>query len=148
MLVTSSGLNLTNESFPKGLHVGSYKNKIFKIAILKTAVPKIYFLDEKKIDTKIRKGHCRFVAAYVDPNTGIEVSWNSLAKDQPISFCIGIRDINSVDRLTNDFREHLGLDQYLLIQPEQGETPAALFIFSNSFVSAAKLKGWMLPSTT
>ena len=145
LLVTSSGLNLTNQKFPTGLHVGSYKNKIFKIAILKAPVPKIYFLDETKIDVEIRREHCRFVTAYDNPETGKEASWSTATDGQPISFCVGIRDLDSVDRLSSDFRERLGLDQHLLILPEVPENPAVLFLYGQPFVDAAKAKGWGLP---
>lgn len=146
LLVTSSGVNLTKQEFPKGLHVGSYKNKIFKIAILKAPVLKIYFLDETKIDLEIRREHCRFVAAFIDPKTKEQASWVTAAAGQPISFCVGIRNLDSVNKLKSDFCEHLGLDQYLLISPEQPNNPAVLFLYNQTFADAAKAKNWVLPS--
>ena len=144
LLVTSSGLNLTNGNFPLGLHVGSFKNKVFKIAILKARAPKIYFMDESKIDCEIREDHCRFVAEYVDPETGREATWRDLGSEQPIAFCVGTLDAGAVGWLESSFSEHLGLDRSLLISPEQEGAATVLFVYNESFEVSANEKGWSL----
>lgn len=81
ILAATSGMNCDD---PLGPHVGSYRNMLFKRALLQTRAPIVFFVDESK-----------FAPESYDPNRCFlvcaqEFEWKTIVKTQPIAFCVGI----------------------------------------------------------
>ncbi|MEE4312412.1 MAG: DUF4062 domain-containing protein [candidate division KSB1 bacterium] len=82
LLVTASGLNLCNEDFPLGHHVGSYYNMLFKKSLIRSNCPLVIFLDSSKLKIEFDPCHCFAVCSDSE-------SWKDVCKRNPIALCIG-----------------------------------------------------------
>jgi hypothetical protein len=140
LLVTSSGLNLSDDSFPLGLHVGSFINKVFKIALLTSRAPKIYFMDESKIDDRINKDHCRFVANYKDHDTNRQAQWSTVVCQTPIAFCIGTHRESSIEDLKAKFSDNMQFNNSFVISHHRESPIKVLFVYNDRFAEFAKKK--------
>lgn len=81
-LMTSSALELSENSDFRGPHVGSYYNKLFKRAILGTQEPTVLFLDESKVPAEFRIGYCHAVC-------GPGMKFEEICRSLPLAFCVG-----------------------------------------------------------
>jgi hypothetical protein len=65
----------------RGLHVGSYRNMLFKRCLYLTEAPTIIFIHDDKIDSKIEVGKCHFIFDE-------KFTWASFVRDHPLSLWI------------------------------------------------------------
>lgn len=73
-------INQLNKCF--GLHVGSYKNKIFKRFMYKTNNPLMLFITSGKIDCPIDIGKCHFIM-------DTKYTWDQFIHEYPLAFGVG-----------------------------------------------------------
>lgn len=83
ILMTASGIELSEESGFPGPHVGSYYNKLFKRALLESACPTVIFLDETKVppEKEFEIGKCFSVCDE-------EMSWSKICQTNPLAIAI------------------------------------------------------------
>ena len=85
ILMTASGIEVSEESEFPGPHVGSYYNKLFKRALLESACPTVIFLDETKMKVPPEKefeiGKCFSVCDE-------EMSWPKVCQTNPLAIAI------------------------------------------------------------
>jgi hypothetical protein len=102
ILATASGLEQsTHAEFP-GPHVGTYRNRLLKRALLMSGHPVVLFFDESKIaphGTKgpFRIGECHSVC---DP----EMAWNDLVQKQPLALCVGASSEDGIQRVVRTLK--------------------------------------------
>jgi hypothetical protein len=103
ILAAASGLQLTDEinaveaemgdpiedaavlkqvSRCRGLHVGSYRNRLFKRCLYLAGAPTIVFVHDSKVDCPIAVGKCHFI---FDSGS----TWKTFVKNHPLAFWIG-----------------------------------------------------------
>lgn len=75
-----------------GLHVGSYKNKLFKRFMIDTGMPTMIFMESKKVDCPIAVGKCHFIL-----DRGL--TWDAFRKEHPLAFCVGCRQTEMDERI-------------------------------------------------
>jgi nucleoside 2-deoxyribosyltransferase len=82
ILAAASGINCTDS--PPGPHVGSYRNKIFKRALLMTGAPIVFFVDESKFleESKLYSPTKCFAVC------GEQLTWDQVLKERSIAFCV------------------------------------------------------------
>lgn len=81
ILMTASGIELSEESEFPGPHVGSYYNKLFKRALLESACPTVMFLDENKVPKPFDVGDCF-------PVCDEKMSWSKVCQTNPLAIAI------------------------------------------------------------
>ncbi len=117
LLGTASGLEL-RQDFPfPGPHVGSYHNKIFKRAMLKSPHPLMFFLDYTKISPISEDGEFIYNKCY--PVCDNKEMWEYIYKQFPLAFCIGA----DTEKIINDIIELfdcLGFEPFKPISEEEG----------------------------
>lgn len=67
-----------------GLHVGSYRNKVFKRFMYDTNLPIVIFLTGNKINCPIEVGKCHFILDSVN-------RWEDFYHQYPLAFCVASR---------------------------------------------------------
>lgn len=106
MLGALSGLQLkrdTKISNCLGPHVGSPRNKVFKRFMYATKLPLMLFMTVHKIDSPVDLGRCHFILDQED-NGGL--MWEDFFKKQPIAFCVGCENNQTlIDDTVKRFEE-------------------------------------------
>jgi len=105
LLGTASGLELREDSPFPGPHVGSYHNKLFKRAMLKSPHPLILFLDAGKISPLSDEG--AFVFNKCHPVCDDAAMWKELCAKIPLAFCLGASDDTTLGEVAKLF-ERIG----------------------------------------
>lgn len=126
ILASTSGMNLKE---PVGPHVGSYRNMLFKRALLMTRAPIVFFVDESKFNP----------AAY-DPNRcflifGEDFTWNDTVTTQPIAFCVGSSSEESARKIVYQLME-IGLTMSSGPKPGSEYGDCLPFVVANDAFSA------------
>jgi len=98
-----------------GLHVGSFKNKLFKRFMFDTNQPIMLFFTNDKIDLPISFDDCHFV---LDD----EYSFDNVLKTYPLAFCVGCSKAEQADLATR--LRDLGLS--VLIDRQPGDHTAVI----------------------
>jgi hypothetical protein len=83
ILAAASGVNCGGS--PEGPHVGSYRNKIFKRALLLTGAPIVFFVDESKF---LEEGK-RYSPTKCFAVCGHDLTWDKVLEERSIAFCVG-----------------------------------------------------------
>ncbi|MBS0167922.1 MAG: DUF4062 domain-containing protein [Nitrospira sp.] len=83
ILILAAASGVTSTGIHIGPHVGSYRNKILKRALLLTKSPIVFFIDESKV-LDIEKA---FNEMKCFPLCGQQLPWDKICKSQPIAFC-------------------------------------------------------------
>jgi nucleoside 2-deoxyribosyltransferase len=124
ILAAASGVNC--DGAPAGPHVGSYRNKIFKRALLMTDAPIVFFVDESKFleDAKrYRPTKCFAVC-------GEELTWDEVLKERSVAFCVGASS-SEKRRLIASALYKLGLTFSSSSEPRGDYTSCLPFLMSN-----------------
>jgi hypothetical protein len=77
----------------RGFHVGSYENKLLKRALYQTNLPMIVFIHDQKIDCPVEVGKCHFLF-------DVQMPWEHVVTDYPLSLWVGCRQATIPDTLT------------------------------------------------
>lgn len=104
ILATASGLeDSLDPKFP-GPHVGTYRNKLVKRALLESGRPTILFFDNSKIAPDGPKGP--FVTEQCHPVCDEDLPWRRVVEKNPLGLCIGADEesllLDSCKRLMKD----------------------------------------------
>lgn len=81
---TASAININQSKFPIGPHGGSYYNKLFKRALLKTNCPLVLFVDSTKFDIPFKESHCFSIC-------DSDMKWEQVCKTVPLALCVGCK---------------------------------------------------------
>ncbi len=130
VLASSSGINCDK---PLGPHVGSYRNMLFKRALLQTGAPIVFFVDESKFaQESYDPNRCFLVCAQ-------EFEWKTIVKTQPMAFCVGA---SNAERAKEIVRKLMKIE----ITKSSPPKPRGKFIDCHPFIAANEAFANLFPS--
>jgi hypothetical protein len=91
ILMTSSGVELDEDSPFCGPHVGSYYNKLVKRALLEVRVPTVMLLDQTKFPYGFRLGQCH-------PVCGPDFPWQKMREEVPLAIALAFSTRDDKDK--------------------------------------------------
>ncbi|MCC7420182.1 MAG: DUF4062 domain-containing protein [Planctomycetaceae bacterium] len=97
ILATASGLEQATASEFPGPHVGTYRNKLLKRALLRSRHPVVLFFDHSKISPYGPKG--AFKVGSCHPVCDPDFSWEMVVKENPLCLCVGADNDEAMDKI-------------------------------------------------
>jgi hypothetical protein len=124
ILAAASGVNCADS--PRGPHVGSYRNKIFKRALLMTGMPIVFFVDESKFLEESKLYNPTRCFAVCDNN---QLKWDQIVEERSVAFCVAASSPEKRSAV-GDALHALGLNWSSGLEP-RGDYTCLPFLMSN-----------------
>ncbi len=122
ILAAASGVNC-EDCHPLGPHVGSYRNKLFKRALIMTGAPIIFFVHAKKFFEPYEASRCYAVC-------GSDFDWLKQCSEAPIAFCIGAENVAEREKVLEKIAKFQAFKYVSPIRP-RGDYKSSPFLVSN-----------------